>query len=68
MKITESRRAASSQKFLNNMSQLLNSLALWASTSSTDIVVTKEQEMKEEQSLTDSMEKLQSVSCSLYVE
>ncbi|KAL8765481.1 MAG: hypothetical protein Q9209_007452 [Squamulea sp. 1 TL-2023] len=58
-KLTEARRIASCQKFLNNLSQLLNSQALWASTDRNGVRMTKEQRAKEKRYLAGNMEELE---------
>ncbi|EOD47067.1 putative tat pathway signal sequence protein [Neofusicoccum parvum UCRNP2] len=50
-KLTEAGRAANSQKFLNNLSQLLNSIALWATQNDHGSQLTASQQRKEAQFL-----------------
>ncbi|KAL1632351.1 hypothetical protein SLS56_003766 [Neofusicoccum ribis] len=50
-KLTEAGRAANSQKFLNNLSQLLNSIALWATQNGHGSQLTASQQRKEAQFL-----------------
>ncbi|KAL8711916.1 MAG: hypothetical protein Q9225_007039 [Loekoesia sp. 1 TL-2023] len=59
-KLTEASRIANSQRFLKNLSRLLESLALWASSDSTVVGMTQEQKARAEQHLAGSMEKIKS--------
>ena len=61
-KLTEAGRSASCRRFINNLSQLLNSLALWASSDGTGANLTKEQRAKEERFLKEALKKLETVS------
>ncbi|KAL8946392.1 MAG: hypothetical protein Q9222_007207 [Ikaeria aurantiellina] len=59
-KLTEAGRIVSSRKFLNNLSQLLNSLAFWASNDGSGMQMTKGQKEEEEQHLAKKIRKLES--------
>ena len=61
-KLTEAGRAANCKKFLNNFSQLLNSLTMWASSDGSGVHLTVEQKAKEARFLQGSLKKLESVS------
>ena len=61
-KLTEAGRSASCRRFINNLSQLLNSLALWASSDGTGANLTKEQRAREERFLKGALKKLEDVS------
>lgn len=60
--LTEKGRAESCRRFLNNLSQLLNSMSLWASNDGTGRNLTDGQKAKEAKILRDSFKKLESVS------
>ena len=60
--LTEKGRAESCRRFLNNLSQLLNSLSLWASNDGTGRNLTEGQKVREAKILRDSFKKLESVS------
>ena len=60
--LTIAGRTANCKRFLNNLSQLLNSLTLWASSDGTGGHLSKEQQVKEERHLASSLKKLESVS------
>lgn len=60
--LTEKGRAESCRRFLNNLSQLLNSMSLWASNDGTGTNLTEGQKAKEAKILRDSFKKLESVS------
>ena len=61
-KLTEAGRAANCKRFLNNFSQLLNSLTMWASSDGSGLHLTAEQKAKEARLLQGSLKKLESVS------
>ena len=61
-KLTEAGRAASCKRFLNNFSQMLNSLTMWASSDGTGAHLTAEEKAKEAKFLQGSLKKLESVS------
>lgn len=61
-KLTEAGRAANCKRFLNNFSQLLNSLTMWASSDGTGLHLTADQQAKEARLLQGSLKKLESVS------
>lgn len=61
-KLTEAGRAASGRKFLNNMSQLLNSMSLWASNSANGSQLTAGQQQREAQFLEQKLIELHRVS------
>ncbi|KAI9881074.1 MAG: hypothetical protein M1830_008232 [Pleopsidium flavum] len=58
--LTEKGRTASCKRFLNNLSQLLNSLSLWASSDGTGRNLTEDQKAKEARILQGSLKKLDS--------
>ncbi len=60
--LTEKGRTASCKRFLNNLSQLLNSMSLWASSDGTGRDLTEHQKAKEAGVLQGSLKKLESVS------
>lgn len=60
--LTEKGRAESCRRFLNNLSQLLNSMSLWASNDGTGGNLTEGQKAKEAKILRDSFKKLETVS------
>lgn len=60
--LTEKGRTASCKRFLNNLSQLMNSMCLWASSDGTGRNLTAEQKAKEVRILQGSLKKLESVS------
>lgn len=60
--LTEKGRAESCRRFLNNFSQLLNSMSLWASNDGTGRNLTEGQKATEDKILRDSFRKLESVS------
>lgn len=60
--LTEKGRTASCKRFLNNLSQLLNSMSLWASSDGTGRDLTEHQKAKEASVLQGSLKKLESVS------
>ena len=61
-KLTETGRAAKCRTFINKLSQLLNSLALWASSDGTGANLTVSQKAREESYLQKGMDGLESVS------
>ena len=61
-KLTEAGRIESCKRFLNNLSQLLNSLSLWASSDGTGANMTPEQRAREARFLEGGLKKLESVS------
>ena len=61
-KLTEAGRSENCRRFINNLSQLLNSLALWTSSDGTGANMTEEQKAKEARSLQGQLKKLESVS------
>lgn len=61
-KLTEAGRAANCKRFLNNFSQLLNSLTIWASSDGTGLHLTVDEKAKEARFLQGSLKKLESVS------
>ncbi len=61
-KLTEAGRTESCKRFLNNLSQLLNSLSLWASSDGTGANMTPEQRAREAKFLEGGFKKLESVS------
>ena len=66
-KTTESGRQASCRRFLNSMSQLLNSLRLWASSDGSSSNLTELQRSQEAKILKDRLDKLDKVSPSLTI-
>ncbi|KAL9037208.1 MAG: hypothetical protein Q9214_005802, partial [Letrouitia sp. 1 TL-2023] len=60
MKLTEAGRSADCRRFVNNLSQLLNSLSLWASNDGTGANMTNEQKAREEKCMSQSIRKLES--------
>lgn len=60
--LTGKGRAANCQRFINNLSQLLNSLAMWASNDGTGANMTPEQKAREERYLQKGLKELESVS------
>ena len=63
--LTKEGRSANCRKFINNLSQLLNSLALWASSDGTGENLSPKQREREAQTLTHNLKKLEDVSKSL---
>lgn len=63
--LTEAGRSANCKRFINNLSQLLNSLALWASNDGTGANMTEEQRRREEKFLQKGLKELESVSLGL---
>lgn len=61
-KLTEAGRAANCKRFLNNFSQLLNSLTMWASSDGAGLDLTADQKAKEARLLQGSLKKLERVS------
>lgn len=61
-KLTETGRSASCQAFMTKLSQLLNSLALWASNDGSGANLTKEQRAKEDKQLQKGLKTLETVS------
>ena len=61
-KLTETRRSANCKTFINKLSQLLNSLTLWASSDGTGPNLTAEQRAREAKYLQKGLETLESVS------
>jgi len=61
-KLTEAGRTESCKRFLNNISQLLNSLSLWASSDGTGANMTPEERAREAKFLEGGFKKLESVS------
>ena len=60
--LTEAGRSANCKRFINNLSQLLNSLSLWASNDGTGANMTPEQRTREERFLQKGLKELESVS------
>lgn len=60
--LTGKGRATNCQRFINNLSQLLNSLAMWASNDGTGANMTPEQKAREERYLQKGLKELESVS------
>lgn len=60
--LTGKGRAANCHRFINNLSQLLNSLAIWASNDGTGANMTTEQKVREERYLQKGLKELESVS------
>lgn len=63
--LTEAGRTANCKRFINNLSQLLNSLSLWASNDGTGANMTPEQRTREERYLQKGLKGLESVSLGL---
>jgi hypothetical protein len=63
--LTGKGRAANCKRFINNLSQLLNSLAIWASNDGTGANMTPEQRAREERYLHKGLKELESVSLGL---
>lgn len=63
--LTGKGRVANCQRFINNLSQLLNSLAMWASNDGTGANMTPEQKAREEKYLQKGLKELESVSLGL---
>ena len=61
-KLTEAGRIENCKRFMNNLSQLLNSLTLWASSDGTGANMTPEQRAREARFLEGGFKKLESVS------
>ncbi len=61
-KLTEAGRTGNCKRFLNHLSQLLNSLSLWASSDGTGANMTPEQRAREAKFLEGGFKKLESVS------
>ena len=61
-KLTETRRAANCRTFINNLSQLLNSLTLWASSDGTGVNLTAKQKTRETKYLQKGLDGLETVS------
>ena len=61
-KLTETGRAASCRTFLNKLSQLINSMAMWASNDGSGANLTKEQKEKEAKFLQKGLDALETVS------
>ena len=61
-KLTETGRSANCKTFINKLSQLLNSLTLWASSDGTGANLTQEQRVREERYLQKGLQTLESVS------
>ena len=61
-KLTETGRSASCKTFINKLSQLLNSVHLWASSDGTSAHMTPEQRAREARYLTKGLKSLESVS------
>ncbi len=64
--LTEKGRSESCRRFLNNLSQLLNSMSLWASSDGTGRNLTDDQKAKESRILREAFKKLESVSLGNY--
>ena len=62
--LTEAGRTANCKRFINNLSQLLNSLSLWASNDGTSANMTPEQRRREAKYLQKGLRELESVSMS----
>lgn len=62
--LTEAGRTANCKRFINNLSQLLNSLSLWASNDGTGANMTPEQKRREEKYLQKGLKELENVSMS----
>lgn len=63
--LTEAGRTANCKRFINNLSQLLNSLSLWASNDGTGANMTPDQRRREERYLQKGLKELESVSLGL---
>lgn len=63
--LTEAGRTANCKRFINNLSQLLNSLSLWAANDGTGANMTPEQRRREEKYLQKGLKELESVSLGL---
>lgn len=63
--LTEAGRTANCKRFINNLSQLLNSLSLWASNDGTGANMTPDQRRREEKYLQKGLKELESVSLDL---
>lgn len=63
--LTEAGRTANCKRFINNLSQLLNSLSLWASNDGTGANMTPDQRRREEKYLQKGLKDLESVSLGL---
>ena len=61
-KLTEAGRASSCRAFLNSLSQLLNSLALWSSNDGSGMTLTDAEKRKEVHFLEKELQGLESVS------
>lgn len=61
-KLTEKGRIANCKRFINNLSLLLNSLALWASNDGTSANMTADQMAREDKFLQRGLQELESVS------
>ena len=61
-KLTESGRSANCRSFMNKLSQLLNSLVLWASSDGTGANLTSEQRAREDKHLQKGLKNLETVS------
>lgn len=61
-KLTKKGRIANCKRFINNLSLLLNSLALWASNDGTNTNMTADQVAREDRVLEKGLKKLESVS------
>lgn len=60
-KLTEKGRAANCKRFINNLSLLLNSLALWASDDGTGVNMTADEKKREDKLLEKSLKGLERV-------
>lgn len=65
-KLTEKGRSESCKRFLNNLSQLLNSMSLWASSDGTGSNLTDDQKATESRILREAFRRLESVSLGNY--
>lgn len=63
--LTGKGRVANCKRFINNLSQLLNSLALWASNDGTCVNMTAEEQAREERYLQKGLKELERVSLGL---
>ena len=61
-KLTETGRSANCRTFVNKLSQLLNSMTLWASSDGTNANLTAEQRAREARYLDKSLKSLENVS------
>ena len=61
-KLTEIGRSANCKTFINKLSQLFNSMALWASSDGSGANLTQEQRVREERYLQKGLQTLESVS------